>query len=421
MEKEAERVKKTFKEIISLEGKKIKNLLLYYSKNPDDKDTLAVLKEEFNCWGVYSQNGEFVFGKNAIFTPQQAKEIAEKLKKSSPKNIVFFTKTNYKTCLTGAAPFYKDHKFFGFTFIVISCSKFVNIISTAVGSNVFIVKASERDNNNILHIPLKDYQGRTVACLEIYPAMHILKHFDHLKTVRISLGILLLVYTAILLSILLFYRKRITEGFDILISSLENIAHFDPHIEKLEKLSKRNDELGRIASRIKKIAHELSQNLILDPLTQIYNRSYFLQRLEKEIIRAQRYNRPLSIAILDIDNFKKINDKYGHPAGDEVLKQLCRLIEENIRSTDIFARIGGEEFAILMPETSATTAFVMAERLRKTIEETEFLINDATVSLTVSFGVTSYRKTDSSEGFIKRADRALYQAKELGKNRTQLF
>jgi len=151
-----------------------------------------------------------------------------------------------------------------------------------------------------------------------------------------------------------------------------------------------------------------------DPLTRIYNRRRFLEILDRGINNARRLNQNLSIIFFDIDHFKKINDTYGHNAGDEVLKTLALLTSSTIRSSDVFARWGGEEFLILLESTTIENALHLAEKLRKVIMEYSF---SDVKKVTCSFGVTAYHHDETGEVFISRADSALYHAKEGGRNR----
>jgi len=154
-----------------------------------------------------------------------------------------------------------------------------------------------------------------------------------------------------------------------------------------------------------------------DSLTNIYNRRKFSRLLDQEIQRVERYDRSLSIALLDIDHFKRVNDTYGHDTGDYVLRRITELIRENIRVTDILARYGGEEFVIILPETDVRGTSKQIERMRKTIEKTSF---DGVGSLTISAGITAYMGEDSCKSMITRADKALYLAKEEGRNRVRI-
>ncbi len=151
-----------------------------------------------------------------------------------------------------------------------------------------------------------------------------------------------------------------------------------------------------------------------DGLTGILNRYAFNKFLEEEIYRAERYGTKFSIILFDIDNFKKINDTYGHLTGDEVLKETVNIVKKQIRKSDVFARWGGEEFIILLP--NGTDAVEVAEKIRKTIANSFFIGPE---KITVSFGVTSFKEGDTINSIIKRADQALYLAKENGKNRVE--
>ncbi|MFH2091908.1 MAG: diguanylate cyclase [Pseudomonadota bacterium] len=151
-----------------------------------------------------------------------------------------------------------------------------------------------------------------------------------------------------------------------------------------------------------------------DTLTQIYNRAYFNTRMEQEMSRATRYENQLSLIMFDIDNFKQINDTFGHIAGDSVLKDICNLCMRNIRSSDILARWGGEEFVILLPESKKETAISLAEKLRLIFQDHSFSVP---TQVTCSFGITDYITKESKDTFINRADDALYRSKETGKNK----
>jgi diguanylate cyclase (GGDEF)-like protein len=155
-----------------------------------------------------------------------------------------------------------------------------------------------------------------------------------------------------------------------------------------------------------------------DSLTGIANRREFSMQLEKEIDRAQRYDTPLSILMYDIDYFKQVNDTYGHDAGDSVLQELTALVKKHIRTVDIVARWGGEEFMILMPQSDGTAAVDTAEKLRNEVEQHLF---NRVGSMTISLGVTSFAPHDDSTVFLKRVDDALYQAKENGRNRVEIL
>lgn len=154
-----------------------------------------------------------------------------------------------------------------------------------------------------------------------------------------------------------------------------------------------------------------------DVLTGLINRRYFDRRITEEIARSKRHNSNLTLALFDIDHFKKINDNYGHTVGDKILKELGDIILSNTRECDISARYGGEEFALILPETTQIEAAELLERLRQLIEAHTFLVNNLPIVVTVSVGIAQYEPEYSSKDFIDQADAALYQAKSTGRNK----
>ncbi len=174
---------------------------------------------------------------------------------------------------------------------------------------------------------------------------------------------------------------------------------------------------------LRKANEEIKRLSITDPLTNCYNRGYLMEHLPKEIKRAIRYKHLLSLAITDIDHFKRVNDTYGHQAGDKVLKYFVELIISSIRNSDWVARYGGEEFVVVIPETGIDGAVEMAERLRKTVASTGIDIGDKKINITASFGIACFdpNKTEeiTPDYLINEADRMLYEAKREGRNRVK--
>jgi len=162
---------------------------------------------------------------------------------------------------------------------------------------------------------------------------------------------------------------------------------------------------------------EIYRLTTVDGLTQIFNKRYFAETLEREIGRAQRYRRDLSLILFDIDHFKNVNDTYGHLAGDSVLKQLANVIKGRIRREDVLARYGGEEFAIILPEIDHHNALAFGEKIRRITEKAMFRFEDTDIPVTVSVGIATLTPEvqDLSE-FIKLADDRLYAAKANGRN-----
>jgi len=168
-------------------------------------------------------------------------------------------------------------------------------------------------------------------------------------------------------------------------------------------------------SYISDIIRQLRFLADIDSLTGFYNRRKIEEVLHSEMERAKRYGHPLSVMFIDIDNFKQINDTYGHRKGDEVLRKVADLIRREIRRTDFVGRFGGEEFMVVLPETEPEKAVRVAERIRERIEREEFGVGRVTISV----GVTGLRKDDDYGSLFVRMDRAMYLAKEKGKNRVE--
>jgi len=160
---------------------------------------------------------------------------------------------------------------------------------------------------------------------------------------------------------------------------------------------------------------------ITDGLTKLHNHRYFQDELTRAFEESHRYQRPLSLAMIDIDFFKKINDTYGHAVGDDVLKRTAELFRDSVRSTDLVARYGGEEFAVMMPETPLDDGVTFAEKIRRLIEETPMQTQAGPLNITVSLGVASvpHTRIHSTKDLIVSADKALYRAKRNGRNQVQ--
>jgi two-component system, cell cycle response regulator len=154
-----------------------------------------------------------------------------------------------------------------------------------------------------------------------------------------------------------------------------------------------------------------------DGLTGAANRRQFDEALKREVSRSSRHARPLSLLVFDLDNFKALNDTHGHLAGDSVLKLFAQTIAPTVRSEDLFARFGGEEFVLLAPEMTAAQSTLLAERLRKSVEALRFEFDAQTLNVTVSIGVAELKPPETKEDFVKRADANMYAAKAAGKNR----
>lgn len=174
----------------------------------------------------------------------------------------------------------------------------------------------------------------------------------------------------------------------------------------------------KVVDELQRMQAEFRRQANTDPLTGIYNRRMLYTLAEPAFQLARRHSLPLSVAMIDLDNFKHVNDQYGHAVGDHVLRALSQFVQTQIRVTDIFGRFGGEEFLLILPQTSVQGAILLVERIRKSIEEHIFKIGELEVPVTISAGVATlaHRQDQLIDHLIDKADQALYQAKADGKN-----
>jgi len=167
-----------------------------------------------------------------------------------------------------------------------------------------------------------------------------------------------------------------------------------------------------------KYHEEIYRMTIVDGLTQIHNKRYLYEALEREVLRARRHERPLSLLMFDIDFFKRINDQYGHLAGDYVLRELARVVQGRIRRDEVFARYGGEEFVIVLPETPLEGAASLGQNLRARVAEHTFVFQGEGIPVTVSIGAAVLTDQDkTATDLVQRTDEKLYEAKRGGRNR----
>lgn len=195
-----------------------------------------------------------------------------------------------------------------------------------------------------------------------------------------------------------------------------------------EELSQLGSALDEMAARLEtkdaelqRVLAELREQAMTDPLTDLYNRRYFSDALSRELAKASRTGGPVSVILMDLDLFKKVNDTWGHAAGDAVLKAIGALIRKGVRGSDIAARHGGEEFAMLMPQTSGTVVLQRAEALRRDIEALEIPYNGENLRVSASFGVAEGgAHTATPADLMEAVDEALYAAKAAGRNQVVL-
>lgn len=242
---------------------------------------------------------------------------------------------------------------------------------------------------------------------------------------------------------------QIREQVDGLQSSMHEAADLDDlkhmlenHLEGLlgtmdQHQKQRNEREQEVAARLQSLAERVAhmeqealgyrehleeqrQKALIDPLTGLPNRAAWSERLDHEISQWQQHGNTLLLAMLDLDHFKRINDNYGHLAGDKVLKIIASVLRKRLRGTDFIARFGGEEFVLLMPATAPMVGAKLLETLRASIEACPFHFKGERVTITISMGLTAFRSGEHSDLVLKRADQALYRAKNTGRNRIEL-
>lgn len=185
-----------------------------------------------------------------------------------------------------------------------------------------------------------------------------------------------------------------------------------------------NEQLRKQSDELKRVNEELRRLSITDPLTGLYNRREFEQLMSTDILLSLRHNEPNSLLIVDIDLFKKINDTYGHAAGDHVLRRLAVILTENLRRSDVLCRLGGEEFVVLCRRANREKAMLVAENLRRVVETHEFHTGDQKIHITISLGVASIPNDEharTTDELFQQADSALYYSKAKGRNRVTHF
>jgi len=184
-----------------------------------------------------------------------------------------------------------------------------------------------------------------------------------------------------------------------------------------EQVRHRTEELEAALNQVHALQAELREQAIRDPLTGLYNRRYLTETFDRELIRAQRNNRPIAIVMSDIDHFKAVNDTYGHSAGDQVLKVFSRLLSTNCRRSDICCRYGGEEFLVVMFDAPKKCSLTYAERARAAFTATSIDYGGSVIRATASFGISAFPEDgETSDALIAAADTALYSAKEGGRD-----
>lgn len=217
-------------------------------------------------------------------------------------------------------------------------------------------------------------------------------------------------------------KEIVITRLDAIAAHMENFARHEEERDeraerKIEELNERIRQMETESEGLRNKVRKEREQALIDPLTEINNRMAYDERVAQEHARWKRYHAPLSLLVIDIDFFKKVNDTYGHIAGDKVLHTIAQLIRKNIRETDFLARYGGEEFVIVMPDTGAQEGLGVAEKLRAEVEACGFHFRGNAVPITISCGVAEFIGTDEPATVFERADKALYKAKGEGRNR----
>jgi diguanylate cyclase (GGDEF)-like protein len=222
--------------------------------------------------------------------------------------------------------------------------------------------------------------------------------------------------------------RYLVQPLSLLLEGIRNFTRGNTEVQ-IPRIGK--DELGELQEAFNEMSREITverkklrNESQSDALTGLFNMRYFRIQLAEEFSRSQRYGRPLTLLMIDVDNFKAYNDRNGHPAGDIVLKEVSRIFIRNVRGTDIVARYGGEEFVVLLPETPLDAGVSVAEKIRRAVEEHyfPFAASQGGQKVTVSIGVASYPDVHvtSDQDLIESSDKALYSAKKDGRNRVYI-
>jgi len=214
-------------------------------------------------------------------------------------------------------------------------------------------------------------------------------------------------------------RRLILEMFDVLRLAEESEARYEELEHRMLSLQRENLDLT-VKNRL------LSEVSSRDSLTGLYNRWFVMEKIDTELNRSLRHGSPMSLLMMDVDHFKRINDTWGHSAGDQVLQGIGKLLRDCCRVYDVPGRYGGEEFCIVLPETKIGNTSAVAERIRQRLAATELQCGDTSIAVTASIGIAGMDTPDEGDtlspaGLIERADRALYSAKNRGRNRVEMW
>jgi diguanylate cyclase (GGDEF)-like protein len=213
--------------------------------------------------------------------------------------------------------------------------------------------------------------------------------------------------------------EGLDSGADDYVTKPFEFEEVDARIRAMLRVRDLQDRLEETVEELEDKNRLLNELAVVDEKTGLFNYRHFREKLEQEWLRAERYGTPLSLVMLDLDDFKQLNDTLGHQAGDQALREFATLVTGGARATDISARYGGEEFVVLLPHTDGDRARGVSERIRDAARQFVFVEDEHPSRMTVSAGVATYPSTgiDSADTLVRRADEALYRAKETGKDR----
>lgn len=221
-------------------------------------------------------------------------------------------------------------------------------------------------------------------------------------------------------------KRSVNEHIESIFMAMSSYRKDECQREKIltDQVRAMKEKLAALEAHSEQMKLQLQEErtrALTDVLTQLPNREAWQERVQFELTRWQRYRNPVTIGVIDIDHFKNINDSFGHKAGDRVIQLLAKTLRDRLRATDFVARYGGEEFVVMMPETEATTAKEVVDKLRGYIAQLPFHFRGEPVSITFSVGLTELQERDDQESVFDRADKALYQAKSSGRNRALIY
>jgi len=324
-------------------------------------------------------------------------------------------------------------KMFKDNYVIAGMSKQA-VLNIPLDTKGYAVYGKLWNKNLVVEFPLSDSKGFPIGKVlfikdvsQIYINFYVLMGILSVYSFALSLlsSLLLYVFSENLVDRIIKLQKLSNRIKESNFSGIEFLKIDEPK-DELDHL--RNDlvdtalTIGKLLSELEEKNRELQELAYYDPLTGLPNRRFFFEHASLIFEEVKRYEKPLSLLVMDIDHFKKINDTYGHDVGDVVLKTFAGVLRGIVRQSDICARFGGEEFVVLLPNTNLEGAKVLAERIRTTVAKNMVEHGSIVIVFTVSIGASQYRKgMQNIDELIKEADIALYRAKEEGRNRVEVF